>query len=359
MKQILINILTFILKNEAKIIMAKFHPEVLAITGSIAKTSTKEAIGTILESKFGKAKIRKSPGNLNNKLGVPLAILGFQRTPSKWLWPYICFSGLLKAIFSFSYPKILVLEIAADKPGEMAEICSYIKPKIAVVTAVGPAHLEFFGNLEGLVKEKSCLIWAVPKDGFVVLNQADERVKEMAQFSKAPVRYFSGYGMNIARKAAVACAQIYKIKKKESEKILSSMKSLPGRANIFEGIKRTKIIDDSYNANPLSMANALDFLKNFPGKRKIAILGDMLELGQYSNQAHQEVGKLAKQKADKVIAIGPKSKMMKAHFWFPSKEKAIAFLLEEIVPGDIILIKASRKMGLEKIVEALREEKWR
>jgi len=358
MKSFLINLLAFILKIEAKIILAKFHPQIIAVTGSIAKTSTKEAIGAILESKL-KSKVKKSPGNLNNKLGIPLAILGFVRTPSLWLWPWIVFCGFFRAIFILVYPKILVLEIAADIPGDIAKITEYVKPKIVVLTALGPAHLEFFGNLEGLIREKSELVRAVPKDGFVVLNQEDGRVVQMAKDVQAQVKFFSGKGMEIASSAAIAVAQLYGIHSQESKKILSSMKSLPGRANIFEGIKKTKIIDDSYNANPLSMANALEFLADFPGKRKIAVLGDMLELGKYTEEEHKKVGKLAKKKTDLLVAIGPNSKKMKADFWFGNINGAKKFLLGKIVPGDIILVKASRKMGLEKIVENLREEKWK
>src|SRR3990167_5834916 len=173
-------ILQSYLRFFAKIYLKRATPKIVAVTGSVGKTSTKEAIFEVLKIKFAK-KVRKSEGNLNNETGVPLAILGFQKSPANFFqWLPIIISAKIKALFG---PKVelLVLEIAADKPGDIGYLTSFVKPKIAVITSIGPAHLEAFGTIEEIVKEKSSLLLAVGENGTAIFNIDDSNLKEIVE----------------------------------------------------------------------------------------------------------------------------------------------------------------------------------
>jgi len=380
----------------AKIYLQRAQPQIVAVTGSAGKTSAKEAIFAVLKIRFGK-KVRKSYGNLNTQNGVGLAVLGFKKSPAifyQWLWPLI--SSPLMAYLGKKV-KFLVLEIAADKPGDIGFITSFIKPDIVVLTNIGPAHLEIFGSMENLIKEKMTLLEALKSDGWVVLNVDDKELKKLKNnlkniktFAiyesadvmakniqtkiinfqpktdltiKTSVDEFSlflntlgGVGNVYAALAAVSCGEIFKIDQKDMTKGLLEIQSEKHRLQVFEGKNKSVLIDDAYNANPLSMKVALDVLRKTEGSRKIAVLGDMLELGTIKEEAHQLIGKYAAESADEVLAIGPLAKLYGAKKHFEKQAEVIAYLLGEIQKGDIILIKASRGMGLEKIVEALKAD---
>lgn len=388
-------ILQSYLRFWAKIYLKRAKPQIVAITGSVGKTSTKDAIFEVLKIKFGK-KVRKSEGNLNNETGAPMAILGFQKSPANFFnWLPIIILAKIKALFS---PKVelLVLEIAADKPGDIGYLTSFIKPKVAVLTSIGPAHLEAFGTIEEIIKEKSSLLSALPENGTAILNIDDSKLKEIAQkhpgqtrsyavFPKAdclarnitteivnfrPLTQFQvvenshkfpvevpslGRVWNVyAALAAISCGLIFNLKPSE---ICQGLKNLPRshhRLQVLEGKKASIIIDDSYNANPVSMKAALDVLRLLPARRKIAVLGDMREIGKITDESHKILGQYAREVADEVIAIGREAQKYQAHQHFQDKSQAIKYLLSKIGKGDIILVKASRAVGLEDIVEAIK-----
>lgn len=388
----------------AKIYLGRAKPKIIGVTGSVGKTSTKEAIFEVLKIKF-KDEIRKSEGNLNNETGAPLAILGYKSAPSYGS----SFFGWFPIIISCPFKvfmrkvKILVLELAADKPGDIAYLTSFIKPNITCITNIGSAHLEAFGTIENIIKEKTVLIRALPAEGTAVLNVDDKELKKISsEISNEQVNYaISGDADVVAKNitteisdfkpltkfqvisedekfraethtlgrvsniysalAAVAVGIIFEMPMEEIVEGLGNVKAEKHRMEVFRGKKNCIIIDDSYNANPLSMKAALDILKDIPnppnGGRKIAVLGGMREIGKITDEAHKLIGAYAKEVADEVVVVGELAKKYQAEKYFENVPETSNFLLSNIQEGDIILIKASRSIGLEKIVEALKEGK--
>lgn len=408
-------LLQIILKILSRAVVKKYQPLVIGITGSVGKTSTKEAVFVVLKNKF---KVRANDASFNNEIGFPMAILGLKK-PGRLIWIFNILESLDLLFFkNKKYPEILVLEMGADKPGDLDYLIDIAKPKIGVVTAVGelPVHLEFYSGPEQVAKEKSKLIQALPPDGFAVLNYDDEIVFEMGQSSKAEVitfgfnqgavlqasdvSYFVDSNSNIsgglsfkvsyeksfvpfrlgnalgrhqiyAALAAAAVGLHFEINLVEISQALEKLEFPKQRMNLIKGIKDSLIIDDSYNASPLSTHAALDTLKEFGDKvisktgtgRKIAVLGDMKELGIFTERAHRLIGNLAGERAEYLFTVGPAAKfiadsafnqllaenIMSFNDVREAKETIRAFVRE----GDIILVKGSRLMELEKIVEVL------
>lgn len=403
--------------------LKRTKPEIVAVTGSVGKTSTKEAIFEVLKIKFNN-QIRKSEGNLNNETGVPAAILGFKSAPSHGAknplgWIPIMLAAPLRSFFQKKV-KILVLELAADKPGDIKYLTEFVQPKVAVLTSIGPAHLAAFGTMDKIIEEKTNLLRALPTDGWgrsaswAVFNLDDENVRKMSyggRYNKktyaiknqaeikasdiwtaindfVPKTKFKiklannsqklieikqntlGIKSNVlASLAAAAVGEIYELSNNDIVAGLSNVMSEKHRMNVLRGKNNSTIIDDSYNANPLSMRAALDLLdhlkggparqspdgsRRLAGGRKIAVIGDMREIGNISNEAHRLIGEYAKQVADIVIAVGSEAKKYQGQQYFKSADKASEYLLKEIRSDDIILIKASRSVGLDKIVESLK-----
>lgn len=375
--------------------LKRTNPEIIAITGSVGKTSAKEAIFDVLKIKFGD-NVRRSSGNLNNETGVPLAVLNFKSSPkNSFSWIPVLISVPFRSLFLKS-AKILVLEIAADKPGDIKYLTSFIKPKVAVLTAIGPTHLAAYESIEQIIEEKTDLLRALDSEGFAVLNLDNDLVRKVsyggrwkkvtygidnlgdisASDIKTEIKDYEGnasfklkmkdgakevtqktLGLKVnilASLAGAAVGQIYDMKLEEIANELKNVISEKHRMNVFKGKNGTTIIDDSYNANPLSMRAALDLLRHLIGKRKIAVLGDMRELGAISNEAHTLIGEYAHQVADVVVAVGEEAVKFKSDHYFKSREKATEYILKEMREGDIILIKASRGIGLDKIAEELK-----
>lgn len=430
---ILVKILEFKLKELAKLTIWRYRPKVIAITGSAGKTSTKEAVFAVLnhsaDSSGRKRRVRKSTGNLNNELGVPLTIISDSSEEELKLVSRSQPAGekkLQKTIFWFKtillafgrilikrrsvYPNVLVLEYGADRPGDIKRLTEIAKPRIGIVTAIGevPVHVEFFSSPETVVREKSKLIENLSVNDFAVLNFDNDIVMKMRERTRgrivtfgfnegADVRVtsfenrldndkpigisfkieYSGsfipviiYGVlgraHAYAAAAAACVGlIFDLNLVEiSEAISKDYKPVKGRMNLVDGIKETCIIDDTYNASPLSVSEAINTLKDLPGRRKVAVLGDMLELGEYSVEEHQKVGKMVAGIADMLITVGSRGKFIaesagKAGL---DKNKILSFdtaieagkeVQNLIKPGDLILIKASRGIGLDKIVEEI------
>ncbi|KKQ74556.1 MAG: UDP-N-acetylmuramoyl-tripeptide-D-alanyl-D-alanine ligase [Berkelbacteria bacterium GW2011_GWB1_38_5] len=388
------------LKFWAKCYLKRSKPDIVAITGSVGKTSTKDAIFEVLKVKFD-GNIRKSEGNLNNETGVPLAILGYKKSPSIFFqWLPIVITCPFKSIFS-KKNKVLVLEIAADKPGDIRYLTDFVKPKIAVLTSIGPAHLAAFGKIEKIIEEKTDLLRALSEDGWAVLNIDDEKVREVLNSCQFQVTTYGIeepadiYARNITTEiidyrpitkfqiimgekklpavtftlgkkwniyAALSAASVGKILGMDLREIVAGIKQIKPekqRLMVYEGKKQTIIIDDTYNANPVSMRAALDVLKNLPNSnnsgKKYAVLGDMLEIGNISDEAHNLIGDYAREVADEVISVGELSKRYKANIHFDDSLKAADYLLNKIHTDDIILLKASRAIKLEKIVEVLKK----
>ena len=404
MKRLIAKILAY----QAKALLAKHKPKILGITGSVGKSSTKEAIAAVLETKF---KIRKSKKSYNSELGLALAILGLEtawRSPIGWIKNIV--SGF-KEIWNKDFPEFLVLEMGVDRPKDFDSLLKIVKPSIAVITAIGqiPVHVEFFSGPEEVAKEKSKLVKNLHADGYAILNFDDEIVLEMKNNTRAKViTYGFGEGANIVASnykvsldgitfkmayegsivpvklnkvfgkqyiysilAATAVGIIFYINFIEIVQALQNFQPPPGRLREIAGIKQSIILDDSYNASPLATHAALDLLSELSvtlpsGKegRKIFVFGDMLEIGRFTILAHQAVGEKAAKIADILITIGPRSKFtageamaqgMKAKnvVNFSTSQEAAEFVKNIVKEGDIILVKGSQGIRTEKVVEEL------
>ncbi len=348
-----------LLKILATRILAK-NPNIIIIgvTGSVGKSTTKEAIYTVLSNSNNfKNHVVKSEGNLNTEVGLPLTILRQNKSPKKFLWPFYLIWLFL--IVFFSNPlrniKILVLEYATNQPGDIKYLCSIAKPNIAVITKIAPAHIGYFGTLKNIAKEKGSLAYAVSKDGLVILNKNDVFSKNIALTTNANIKYFDGKDFNNHILIATIIAKYLNIDDQEIKSSLGSITKLPGRLNVIKGKKSTTIIDDTYNANPESIKFALDFLEKYKSKgRKIAVLGDMLELGKMEIKYHREIGKLAKKKSDILILTGPKFNEVLSDAWFINSEKTAEYLLKNMKKNDIILVKGSNAMKMNMVVQKIR-----
>ncbi|MBI2676954.1 MAG: UDP-N-acetylmuramoyl-tripeptide--D-alanyl-D-alanine ligase [Candidatus Yanofskybacteria bacterium] len=412
MKYFLAKILTLLAWAYVK----RYKPQVIAITGNVGKTSTKEAVAAVLR---GHKKIRVSGGNLNNEIGVPLTILGdwaeryYDQGGTTVFWLKVLrnsFFGLFA--YDKNYPEVLIMEYGADRPGDIANLARNFKPNLAVVTAVGevPVHVEYFSDASEVAAEKSKLVESLAVGDFAVLNFDDEAVLGMKQKTKAKVLTFGfgegadvkisnfdfriginneplGVGFKLnheenfvpvriegalgksqawAAGAATVVGLSFGMNLISISQALSNYRSANGRLKILKGVKNTFIIDDTYNSSPASSHLALETLKNLPAHRKIAVLADMLELGRYSVSAHQEVGNFAATFADLITTVGPGGKLIAdaAGNQMP-KDRIMSFgtaveakikVQEILEAGDLILIKGSQGMRMERIVEEIMAE---
>lgn len=386
--------------------MLKKHSSlIIGVTGNVGKTSTKEAIYTVLRSHF---KVRRSLKNYNNEIGVPLTILG-QTSAGKscWGWLKVFNSSWGQVLFNNDYPEILVLEMGADRPGDIKYLTNFVPCFIGVVNAIGeiPVHVEFFEDGQSLAQEKSQLIKSLPDDGWAILNYDDPLVRNMRQLVRAKSLLFgfderadvAGSSLTFLEKkqepaglafkinyqgntvpvrmphilsqhqaysalAAAACGLALDLNLVEITEALRKFRPLAGRLCQINGIKNSLILDDSYNAAPAATLAALDVLSRFRQRRKLAILGDMLELGGQSEKAHRQVGLRVAQAADLLITVGLRAKFISETaqkqglapakvYHFADIESAMAQLEEIIEQGDVILVKASQGMRFEKIVK--------
>ena len=412
MKKFLLKIIAWKLGFIARLTIAKYKPKIIGITGSVGKTSTKAILGTIL--KESGIKVRAAGGNLNNEIGLPLAVLGDYKTSRGFLFlATAIFKGFLNLLFGSrkKYPEVLILEYAADHPGDIDYLIKIARPNIAIITAVGqtPVHVEFYENVAQVAAEKAKLAKAVLENGVVILNIDDEIVATMKDLYKGKVKSYGfkegadltisnfstlytnkypvgikfnlktddknidielmgsvGKAQSYNATAAVAAGLTTGLSFEQSTKALSKHVGEKGRGRLIPGIKDSLIIDDSYNASPDSTKNALEILKGSELK-KIAVLGDMLELGNHSEDAHIKVGFLAGEVADILIAVGSQSKttakaaqntrIKKENIYtFENSVEAAGKLKELIEGGELILIKGSQSIRTEKIVKAIMKQ---
>jgi len=406
-------ILRFILRVLAKWTLAKYQPGIIGITGTVGKTSTKEAVYTVLRAIRD---VRASSGNFNNEFGLPLAILGnWQKIPEtsgqrKLFWLKVILASLLRLIVRVKYPELLILEYAADRPGDIKYLLEIARPQIGIITAIGdiPVHVEFYSGPDEVAREKSRLVEFLPSAGFAILNFDDEAVLDMKDRTRAhiitygfgqgaqiqithlenrmennkpagivfkleyggsfvPVRLNGCFGKAQAYAAATAAAVgiAFSMNFVKIAEALSYYQAPTSRFKLIPGVKGTFIFDDSYNASPLSMHAAIETFKSFKDSRRVAVLGDMLEIGKYTIEAHETIGALAGKIFDILITVGARAKFIaekandsglakKNIFAFETAEEAAPEVQKLIRKGDYILIKASRAIGLDKIVEEIK-----
>ncbi len=352
-----------------------FVPRVVGITGSVGKTSTKEMTAAVLRRRF---RTLWSRASYNNEIGLPLTILHLDDTH-----------------------EVLVLEMGAYVPGDITMLCDIAHPHVGVVTNVGVSHLERMGTVERIWEAKSELVRALPEDGVAILNWDDERVRRMADVTRARVfsygltseadlwadgvetlglegiRFTFHHGRDVipvrlpwlgqhSVHTALRAAAVGLAFGMEWEDILAGLRDtdVQLRIVVVPGIRDTKIIDDTYNASPASVLAALNLLADLNGRR-VAILGDMLELGSYEEVGHRKVGARAAEVVQRLIAVGPRARWIAEEAvaaGMPADhvsavetvDEAIARAQEWLEPGDVVLVKASRAMALERVVDALR-----
>lgn len=362
----------------ARGIRRRWGKKVVAVTGSTGKTTTKELIAALLGTTL---KVLKSPGNLNNQYGLPLALL--QVEPSD---------------------EAAVLELAMSGPGELRRLAQVAEPEIGVVTNVAPVHLEFFDSVDGIASAKRELIENLSAPGAAVLNFDDPRVRAFRNGFNGQVLTFgfekgadlraveltsagsAGSQFQLESRtlggefqlplpgkhnvmnalAALAAASLFDIPENGCRQALAGFANLPQRSEILTLPHRITLINDSYNSNPLAMQSMLETLASWPAARRIVVAGEMLELGPTSPDWHRELGrKVGDAGVDWLLAVqgdarcflegaAEKGLPLEHMRFFPSAEAVSEFLAELVQPGDVVLLKASRGVHLEKAVEFLK-----
>jgi len=413
MKTIFKKIIAYILRIESRLVIYKYKPKILAITGSVGKTSTKDAVYAIL-SKV--SYVRKSEKSYNSEIGLPLTILG---VANGWNNPLVWLRNIVKGFWLFliphKYPEWLVLEVGVGKPDDMHHTASWLKTDAVIITAIGdtPAHIEFFSSRKTLIEEKSKLIKTLKRDGLLILNVDDEDVRAMKNNSKHrtvtygfkdgadilgssdnisyddtgipkgiifrideggnsfPVIIEGVFGRNhvYASLGALALSLGLKLNMLSAVNALKNYDVSPGRMRLLRGINNSLIIDDTYNSSPFACESALKTLGAVESNgRKIAILGDMLELGRHTEEAHRNIGKIASENlsenTDVLIVVGPRAQAIKSGaieagmkekniFEFSNSHEVSVFIKTSIKNNDLILVKGSQGMRMERVVEAM------
>ncbi len=347
-------------------------PYVIGITGTVGKTTTKELTAEALSKRF---KTHRSSGNFNSREGLPLALLSLT-----------------------SEMEVSVLEMGMDSPGEIAALCEISEPQCGVVLNIGATHLEKLGTMESIAKEKLSLVKSLAKTATAVVNIDDERIapvieeltcrlitfgsSKAAMLKHGPVKNHGLEGSSFPinwhdtqanvklqlpgihlvdnAMAAIAVQLAMGIELKDAVKTLNEAHA-KGRMLVHHGKNGVVLIDDTYNASPASVAGALNLLKELKGRR-IALLGEMAELGTRSATEHQRIGTLSARSCDLLYLVGDQCQLIfeeakkDGHmnvFWFGTKELALKKLLEELRAGDIVLLKGSRSQELESLIPEL------
>lgn len=364
------------LKDIAKYYRSVLDITVVGITGSVGKTSTKEMIAAVLEQKY---KVLKTVGNLNNEVGLPLTILKIREEH-----------------------EVAVVEMGISDFGEMHRLSEIAKPDICVITNIGNCHLENLKSQEGILKAKSEIFDFMNEQGYICLNGDDKNLSKLDSINNIKPLFFgvgehndifatdivnNGFAGSACKihtatdlfdikipipgshmvdnaLAAIAVGTIMNLTIQMIQEGLSTVEALSGRSHLIK-TDRYMIIDDCYNANPMSMKAAIDLLGEAP-TRKVAILGDMFELGENADALHSEIGDyISKSKTDIVIFIGEKAQFMneaavKANtekgskgsiIYYQTRDEAIQKISATLQQGDTILVKASHGMGFDVIVK--------
>ncbi len=313
--------------------------KVIAITGSAGKTTTKEMLAAIL-SEAGKTVY--STANIDPVYNIPSTIL-----------------------MTVPGTKYLILEMGVEYPGEMDYYLWLAKPDIGVITNIFPTHTLFLGNIEGVFKEKSKLVYGLSKKGVAVLNYGDKKLKDVPGKIRAKTDWFrddiNPFTQNF--NAAKAVAKTLGISEEKVKKGLSAYKNPPHRLELVKHVSGSIILDDSYNSNPWAAVATLTYFNGIAKGLKVAVLGDMLELGNFEEKGHRLVGReVAKSKFDMVIGVGKSSKFLLDEVRKNSKTKtvqvpdslhAIPEVKKFLKPGTYILVKGSRSIGLDNLVAKL------
>ena len=373
------------LTDWARFVLRKYRPQVVGITGSTGKTSTREAIAAVLSKRLA---VFRNPSNYSGRFGLPIALAGL--APEH---------------------EVAVLELACDSFGEIGHLAELTRPQIGVVRSISQAQLATFDTLDAIALEKGRLVEALPPNGTAVLNHDDARVLEMRERTSAQALTFGfspdadlvasdvrtdagglrftvhfpgalgmglpGYPVKgevrtclIGRHhvhtllAALAVGMVYRVPWGDMVDALEELRPMPGRVSPLEGVGGSLILDDSYSASPASMLAGFRALADFPAERRVAVLGGMDQLGGQSVEAHRLVGQAAAECVDLLVTRGehgawiaeaaqeaglPSNRVMVTY----TITTAVRFLREWLGPGDVVLVKGDIDDRMEQVVQAL------
>lgn len=406
LKELFRTVVVYLLKLEARAILNKYRPKIILVTGSVGKTSTKDAIYAVLAPHFF---VRKSEKSFNSDVGAPLTVLG---VPNGWsnpiAWIRNLADGLMLILLTAPYPEWLVVEVGADRPGDITESLKWLRPDIVVATRF-PAvsvHVEFYDSPEDVQKEELAPLYWLRPGGTAVLNGDDEFVAEAprpdgveviaygveaADVKAQKVKYLTHAKMprgvsfdvthgkekvHLSLDGGVGVAQIYgplaalAVGKAVGLSLEAAAAGLethvgpPGRMRLIAGTNGAMLLDDTYNASPVATEDALETLSGLPrmGKR-IAVLGDMLELGPYSVSEHERIGTLVPEYADLLVTVGMRARKIAERakevmgenlvLQFDRALDAAEHLKTVIEKGDVVLLKGSQGMRMERAVKEL------
>lgn len=394
----------------ARLILRRHKPTVIAVAGSLGKTGTKDAIAAGLASPT--RMVRKTQGNFNAEIGVPATVMSSGGSPrSIGRWVRLLWRGKKQALFGGRYPNALVLELAADHPGDLKPLLNLVKPSIGVLTSAAPEHLEYFGDENNVMDEESLVVRSLPPTGTAVLNIDDPRIAVLAKTltckvltygwsEEAMIRAESasitkdervlpdgmvakisldGSTIPIALPGVIGKHQVYPIMAAiavgralgdEAMSIVQRLSSYvppAGRMRLFHGRDGALLIDDTYNASPEAVQAAIRTLHELdvPNAR-IAILGQMSELGSAAAEWHDRIGReVATLRINELITVGPLAErigkaaaeagMEASHIHNVADAEAAAALVQPwLSPGVAVLLKGSRFAArLEKAVAIL------
>lgn len=407
-KEFLRTLVIRLLTLEARAVLKKYKPNVMVVTGSVGKTSTKDAVYAALK---GHTFVRKSEKSYNSDVGVPLTVLG---VPNGWSdlvqWSKNLLDGFLLLLITTPYPRWLVLEVGADRPGDISKSLSWLTPCVVVATRFPdlPVHVEFYDSPEAVFREEVFPLSMLSTGGVAVLN-ADEPRLESVEVPKGVsiIRY--GFGKNaevratkyrVTKKAGLPSGISFEVTHQGETAEVALPKVIGkthvyallagiagalaagdsfshavhvgehyeapvGRLRLIEGLSGSVIIDDTYNASPVAVVEALSALQNTTHTgRRIAVLGDMLELGSHSVAEHHKVGEHTVSQTDIIVTVGVRARgiaeaalekgmpVSMVHM-FERGSDAAGFLVSALQKGDVVLVKGSQSMRMERISKAL------
>ena len=410
MKATFKNIVVKILTVQAAYLLRRKKPTIIAITGSVGKTSTKDAIYAVVR---GSVRARKSQKSFNSDIGVPLTVLGL---PNGWsnpfLWCKNVFDGFFTAVFARDYPDVLILETGIDQPGDMSKLTKWLKPDIVVLTRLPdiPVHVEAFASPEAVVAEKMKLVTALKATGKLIYNNDDtiiqaqlpDVLQEQISFSRYLPADFQASADKIvyaddkpigvefvlthlgethkihvngtvgtqhmyAVCASIAVAKELGVEIATAIANVQTLQTPPGRMRLLPSVKSGLLIDDTYNSSPIATESALQALNEIKyAQRKIAVLGDMLELGKFSTQQHRDIGARVAKTAHELFTVGVRARGIAEGALAAGMNEANIFQYDEVLragqelqaflkSGDVVLIKASQSIRAERIVEEVME----
>ncbi len=404
MKSILRVVVTFLLSRLAKLKLRRDPGRIIGITGSVGKTTTKDAVAHLLKDEY---KVRYTEGGLNTEIGVPMLILGLtQESGSLFSWFGLLLKGLASALTKEGI-EYYVVEMGVDSMGDMKKLIKIAPPHIAILTEVAMVHAAEgqFNSEQSILREKSQIFSKQKDDDVAIINIDNEHIrgiknalpgtvvtygkrdealvtyshvkqkKDSLQFQVEYKGHMSSFQVPVLGSHLVGCLLPAIIVGVEAGLSMNEMAeklttfTLPkGRMNLLEGVRGSAIIDSSYNSSPVALVAALRVLNEFPGERKIACLGQMNELGDISKEEHIKIGQLVPAVADWLITVGPHGKYIaetaKEHgmrkdrvHHFKSSSEAGAWLEPKLRRGDVILAKGSQNLVyIEELVKQILKE---